>query len=99
MTLTRIEYMYRDFSNWKWYGEFFVSGRITLTQLRPYLWDETQFNPLKLGIPHLLDEPVNQDDHFMHEILSFEETAEGTPVIKATEMLKQCSQIGSIGWL
>jgi hypothetical protein len=98
MTFTRIEYMYRDFSNWKWFGEFFVEGKLSLSDLSPYLWEGEQFNPLKLGLPHLLDEPLNQDDHFMHEILTVEKTNIGQPFCGAEDLLKKCSRIGDMGW-
>lgn len=38
-TITHVEYLYRDASNYKAHGDFHVSGTLTLEMLEPYLFE------------------------------------------------------------
>lgn len=66
---TKIEYLYRDYGNWKFWGEFWLSGFITHDDMKPYLLDEGLFVPRELGISSLTPKKINEDDHWLHEVI------------------------------
>lgn len=56
--------MYRDASNWKFWGTAIVDGELSLEHLQQYLFDNEFFVPHEVGLNHLLDHPMNEDDLF-----------------------------------
>jgi hypothetical protein len=68
MATHKIVYLYRDAGNYKFRGEFCVAGSLSLTDLSPYLLDEQYFVPDKIGIPSLVPQFRNGEDHDLHEI-------------------------------
>ena len=99
MTLnTRIEYLYCDASNYKFHGDFVVSGTLSKGDLSPYLFDAEWFVPIEVGLPHLLDLPMNEDDHWLHEFLEFVPTNEGSPICTASELIERFQAASHLGW-
>lgn len=72
MNQTRVHYLYRGASNWKFLGAVVVDGELTLERLQPYLFDKEFFVPHEVGLNHLLDQPMNEDDHYLHAFIEFE---------------------------
>jgi hypothetical protein len=72
---TRIEYMYRDAGNYKFYGSCILRGEVAAEDVAPYLIDGEFFIPQHVGLRSLTPEVRNDDDHMLHEFLSFEETS------------------------
>jgi hypothetical protein len=69
---SRLVYLYRDASNYKFWGEFSLRGKIDLPQIREFLLHGEYFIPEKVGVPKLTPQCMNPDDHELHEIDSVE---------------------------
>lgn len=95
---TRVEYLYRDASNYKFYGDFVVSGCLLKAELEPFLFDAEWFVPSEVGLPHLLDLPMNEDDHWLHEFVEFVPTKKGLPICKASELIERFQTASRRGW-
>ncbi|MCK5746905.1 hypothetical protein [Oricola sp.] len=97
-TKTRIDYLYRDASNYKFHGDFVVEGTIAKADLKPYLFDDEWFVPMAVGLPHLLDLPINEDDHLLHEFTGFTPTYEGTPECTVSTLIERFQNAHRFGW-
>ena len=95
---TRIEYFYRDASNYKFHGDFVVGGTLSKGDLSPYLFDAEWFVPTEVGLPHLLDLPMNEDDHWLHEFAELVPTDEGSPICTASELIERFRAASYRGW-
>ncbi len=95
---TRVEYLYRDASNYKFYGDFIVEGKLIEANLKNFLFDREWFVPTAVGLPHLLDLPINEDDHWLHEFIEFVPTDEGTPICTSSEMIERFQEASRRGW-
>ena len=73
---TCVEYMYRDGGNYKFYGSAILIGAVTLAQIENYLTEGQFFIPEHVGLRSLVPDVKNDDDHMLHEFLSFEATFE-----------------------
>ena len=87
---TRLEYLYRDGSNYKQHHEVVMQGGISEDDLRPLLWEHEFFRPSAVGLPdlqHRFREQgyafPNEDDHPWHEIESVAAT-EDPPTVDVT---------------
>lgn len=63
---TKIEYLYRDASNWKRWNTVIVKGVITTEQvgvIMDCLHDGEYFIPQQIGLPEVRFETQNEDDH------------------------------------
>lgn len=84
MATTRIDYQYRDASNYKEEGEAFFAGAITPEQearLRAALSDGDRFIPEQVGLTNMADE-INgsyDDDHRWNELLAIKVLASDPP--------------------
>lgn len=96
--LTRITYLYRDASNYKFWGTFVVDGQITQDDVEPYLFDHTCFVPQMVGLEGLQPASLNEDDHDLHEFHAFEPTEEGKPVCAAGEFVKRMKVMQKAGF-
>jgi hypothetical protein len=65
---TKVEYLYRDYGNYKFWGEFWLDDIVSKSQLEPYLMEEMQFVPADVSVPSLTPSPSNDDDHWYHNI-------------------------------
>lgn len=72
MKRSRIVYLYRDGANYKYWGEFYLTGCADLGQIREHLLHREYFVPEKIGVPRLTPQCMNSDDHELHEIDSVE---------------------------
>lgn len=90
MKNTKINYLYRDASNYKVHNEVVVAGQFTEQQKEKIincLEDEENFVPSQVGLPEKRFEQENDDDHPWFELREdgFEETEED-PTIEMTAM-------------
>lgn len=99
MANTIVHYMYRDASNYKFHGEFVVSGKLRMHQLEDFLFDAEFFVPHEIGLEHLLDMPMNEDDHYLHTFESFEECSRGDVFCSAEEFISRVKEANKKGWL
>ncbi len=97
--MTKVHYMYRDASNYKFHGCFVVSGKLSLNALEPYLFDGEFFVPHEVGLDHLLDMPMNEDDHYLHTFEEFEDTETGTPICSANQFVDKLKNASERGWV
>lgn len=98
MTTQKIIYLYRDASNYKFRGEFCVVGPLSLDDLRPHLLDEEFFVPAKIGIPSLVPELRNEDDHDLHEIEEIVPTKPTVCLFAAVEFISRVRDANILGW-
>jgi hypothetical protein len=91
--IQKIIYLYRDAANYKFWGEFCVSGQISLADLRPYLLDSEYFVPQKIGIPSLVPQCQNDDDHTLHEIDSMAPCENSPCVATADELIARFRKV------
>lgn len=92
--------MYRDASNYKFLGDFIVDGQLEDINLRPHLFDkEGHFVPHEVGLDHLLNMPMNEDDHYLHTFEDFEYCYEGIAICTAKEFIEKVIEANQRGWL
>lgn len=96
--LTEVSYMYRDASNYKFHGSFIVDGELSNADLEPYLFDGESFVPTEVGLPHLLDVSMNEDDHWLHEFSRFSPISDGTPICTASKLIELFQIAHRRGW-
>jgi len=97
---TKIVYLYRDASNYKYWGEFHLSGSLELADVRPLLFQDEYFLPEKIGVQRLTPACMNSDDHDLHEFVSAERVAEAPcPTdAPANEFINRLRKASSGGW-
>lgn len=98
---TKIEYLYRDYGNWKFWGEFWLNGIVKLDDIKPYLLDEASFVPRELGIPSLTPEKINEDDHWLHEVVAVsldERPEDGATILPPELFLSRLISAHTKGW-
>ncbi len=89
MPNTKIEYMYRDASNYKTWRTIRVKGVITLEQIQPCLaaeCDGTEFIPSQVGLEDIQKDLASYpsgDDHVWHQLLEVKPTYK-VPNVKLT---------------
>lgn len=95
---TEIDYLYRDAGNYKFRGAIVVSGKVLLEQLKPFLFDQTYFIPDAVGIKRLIPTPMTQDDHELHEFVSFHEIDTDRFEMRAEDLLIRFEFAAKKGW-
>lgn len=80
-------YMYRDASNWKYYGEVVIAGHLELSDLEPFLVDGEFFIPEDVGLLALRPAETNEDDHIYHCIEGIEPTERSASGISAADLV------------
>jgi len=99
MQCTRVEYMYRDASNYKFHGEFVVSGTLLRLHLEDFLFDGEFFVPHEIGLNHLLTYSMNKDDHYLHTFETFEKCAFDSFICTAEKFVLDVKSANRKGWL
>jgi hypothetical protein len=94
----KITYLYRDGGNYKFWGEFLVLGALSLDDLRPHLFDGEYFVPEQIGIPSLVPEARNDDDHMLHVFHSIEPSEPGLCPLSADELIERLRIANESGW-
>jgi hypothetical protein len=96
---TRIDYMYRDASNYKFRGYFSVEGTLKQSDLEDFLYDGEFFVPREVGLNHLLDVPMNQDDHHLHTIEAFSLSDDGEALCDSRALVNRFKMANERTWL
>lgn len=98
---TIVEYRYSDYSNWKFYGSFSLSGKFNWDAAKPFLFEDAQFIPREVGLDSLTPKEMNEDDHWLHEIVSATIVSEyeNKPLMTSAEFVRRIKKASSIGWL
>jgi hypothetical protein len=95
----KITYLYRDAGNYKFWGDFYVMGDISLSSLSPYLFDGEYFVPERIGVPSLVPFQKNDDDHLLHEFVSAEDADSTTCSLTAEEFTARVRAANIMGWI
>lgn len=98
--ITNVQYLYRDYGNWKFWGEFNLKGSFDLNEARKFLFEEEKFIPREVGLPSLTPQKTNADDHWLHEIV--ETSPVFTPaetIMSADDFMNRLKSAHSNGWL
>jgi hypothetical protein len=98
MAKTRVNYLYRDASNWKFRGSVMIDGVVTVDDVKPYLFDSDYFVPHEVAFEHLLNLPMNQDDHYLHEFESFDLVEEDQTLCSRAEFIERFKTAAEKGW-
>jgi hypothetical protein len=96
---TKVTYMYRDASNYKYWGSFVVKGHLAIEELEPYFFDSEFFVATEVGLKHLLTDSWNEDDHVLHTISEMESTEQEECICTASEFVKRFKDASTKGWL
>jgi len=95
---TFINYMYRDAGNYKFYGDFCLSGLLTLKEIKPYLINGEHFVPVKIGLPSLVPDIMNSDDHLLHEFVSFSYSILPEHIMSKAKFVRLVKNAHITGW-
>ncbi len=95
---TLVKYRYTDASNWKFFGSIVVNGVVSAKDVNRYLFDTDYFVPHEVGMRHLLNMPMNEDDHYLHKFDSFEPTTERACHCTKFEFIKNFREASKKGW-
>ena len=100
-SFTKVEYLYRDYGNWKFYGEFLLSGEFDLEAARPFLFEGDKFIPREVGLKSLTPKKTNEDDHWLHEIVDtkFIAKTRAKPLMRSDEFMQLLKKADAMGWL
>lgn len=97
---TNVQYLYRDYGNWKFWGEFNLKGNFDLNEARKFLFEGEKFIPGEVGIPSLTPEKTNSDDHWLHEIVETSLVSVSVEmVMSANEFMSRLKSAHARGWL
>jgi len=94
----RIVYLYRDAGNYKFRGEFLLVGDFKLADIANSLIDGEYFIPRKIGLPDLLPEIRNDEDHMLHEFESIEAVETRAPAFVAQDFAARVRAANNAGW-
>lgn len=95
---TIIEYMYRDAGNYKFYGEFCVSGLLTMHEIAQYLIHGEYFVPTEIALTSLVPEQMNADDHLLHEFVSFRYSIAERHTMSKAKFIRLIRKAHDTGW-
>jgi|GEM_PF-3358206 len=95
---TQIEYMYRDGGNYKFYGLFQIAGIVSLADIRPHLLHGEYFRPSLIGLDSLVPEKRNDDDHSLHEFVSFEPKQAEDAFMNKRDFIRLIAKVNETGW-
>jgi hypothetical protein len=95
---TEITYLYRDASNYKFFGSIVVAGRIEIADIEGCFFDSEFFVPEAVGLPSLVPEVTNEDDHLLHTIVAMESTDKPASPIFAANLINEFRRRAEIGW-
>jgi hypothetical protein len=94
----KVVYLYRDAGNYKFWGEFHIVGELSLDDLKPHLLHGEYFIPERIGLPSLVPEVQNEDDHLLHEFSYIELTGTMPYLVAATEFVERVRLANTQGW-
>ena len=99
---TRVFYMYRDASNYKFHGAVVLEGLVTEEQIRPHLHEGQYFISGDVGLPDLHPTYCTFDadlDHPWHELNSVKPTGmEPTIALTAEDFLRSLREAARAEW-
>lgn len=93
-----VTYLYRDASNYKYWGSFKIRGVLAVDELRPHMLMNDYFVPEAVGIRSLTPSERNDDDHDLHEIIAIEPAVTGPYAFTAADLVMSFQRQNSIGW-
>ncbi len=98
---TLVEYSYRDRGNWKFYGEFLLSGEFDLEAAKPFLFEGSHFIPREVGLKSLTPKKMNEDDHWLHEIIDTKIVVKtrAKSLMSSDEFVQLLKKADAVGWL
>lgn len=94
----KVGYRYADAGNYKFWGEFHVLGELKLEDLQPYLIGTEFFVPERIGLPSLVPEIKNEDDHLLHTFEEFAKIDSASYECTAAELIQRIRLADKEGW-
>ncbi|WP_133117154.1 hypothetical protein [Mesorhizobium sanjuanii] len=96
--MTKVSYVYRDASNYKFWGEFRLLGKINIETIGSFLFDGEYFIPEKIGLPPLRPDKTNEDDHLLHSLEACEAVEDCTFSMTVAEFARRIRRAHQRGW-
>jgi hypothetical protein len=93
-----VQYMYRDVSNYKKFGEFIIDGTIAFSEIDQFFWEGEFFIPERIGAKSLVSNEKTDDDHYLHEIIAIQGYAEGEAIMAAADLVARFRKAANEGW-
>jgi hypothetical protein len=98
MICSELGYLYRDGGNYKFRSTLLIAGKLDIEDIRCHLFDGQYFVPERVGIPSLVPNSKNGDDHLLHEI-EFITTIDSTQAsLDVSTLLNRFANAASRGW-
>lgn len=95
---TRVEYMYRDASNYKEFGEFVLDGDFAVAAVQDYLFDGEFFIPERVGVKSLVPAEKTADDHYLHTLEAVSMVDDGPALMSAELFVARMKRAFAEGW-
>jgi hypothetical protein len=95
---SEVTYCYRDGSNYKFFGQVVLDGEFSVSQIEKFLFHGEYFVPHEVDLDHLLVEPWNGDDHYLHEIVDVVPVSGRKAVCSADEFIERFRRAADRGW-
>ncbi|MBX9757685.1 MAG: hypothetical protein K2Y29_02835 [Beijerinckiaceae bacterium] len=96
--LFEVTYLYRDPSNYKFWGTFVLRGEFKIDELSNYLVGSECFVPTRIGLPSLVPDPCDADDHDLHEFGSVTLLNDGAADYLASDFAQLIIAANDEGW-
>ena len=95
---TRVTYLYRDASNYKYWGTFSLAGELDVQGLRKWMFEGEYFVPELVGLENLIPNPQNEDDHELHSIEQVEACEDSDIFCTSEEFARRIQVASERGW-
>jgi hypothetical protein len=95
---TEVTYLYRDAGNYKFRLSFVVTGKFDPAEIAQHLIDGEFFIPAAIGLPRLIPEVRNDDDHEWHCFEDVQPTPASDVACTAEELKDRIRRADEKGW-
>jgi len=94
----KVVYLCSYAGNYKFWGEFCIAGPISMDDLKLHLLHGEYFVPERMGIPSLIPDARNDDDHPLHEIDSIVPARPSVCAFTAADFICRIRAASETGW-
>lgn len=96
--LFEVTYLYRDPSNYKFWGTFILRGEFKVDELANDLVGSECFVPTRIGLPSLVPNPADDADHDLHEFGSVRLVSGASADFIASDFVRLIVEANREGW-
>lgn len=95
---TLVQYIYRDASNYKEFGEFVLDGDFALSAVQDFLSDGEFFIPERVGVKSLVPIEKTADDHYLHTLEAVSRVDADLALMSAELFINRMKRAFAEGW-